>query len=266
MSAVAGFGHGLLDLFLAPICIACSGPIPTRSNDRIVCRACWARARPIPGPRCERCWHPLPLTSPCDGTPLCKACADLRPAVRAVRSAFLLDGSVRDLVHALKYRGWSAAAAPLARRLAAVELPHEAATEIRYLIPVPLTAVRYRERGYNQSHLLAAESSALMGRECLDALRRGHSSGSQTTLHPTERRANVASAFQVRMEVADSLSGEHLLLVDDVWTTGATALACCDALLTAGARAVTVLTFARALPELQRHARRLDRAVLSYSE
>ncbi len=69
-------------------------------------------------------------------------------------------------------------------------------------------------------------------------------------MHPDERRANVAGAFAPAARV--SLAGEHVLLVDDVWTTGATALACADALFSASARAVSVVTFARALPGLDR--------------
>jgi predicted amidophosphoribosyltransferase len=79
-------------------------------------------------------------------------------------------------------------------------------------------------------------------------------------LHPTERRANVAGAFEVTRNGADRIISQHLLLIDDVWTTGATALSCADALLTAGARAVSVLTFARALPELERNSRRAELA------
>jgi predicted amidophosphoribosyltransferase len=81
-------------------------------------------------------------------------------------------------------------------------------------------------------------------------LLRVRSTGSQTTLHPSERRANVAGAF--RAAAGTRLAGEHVMIVDDVWTTGATALACGEALLLAGARAYSVVTLARALPELDR--------------
>jgi ComF family protein len=259
VNAVSSLLQGLTDLVFAPVCVGCGGPIATRSKERVVCSVCWARARPIPSPRCPRCWHPLPTATTPEPV-ACRACEDLRPAIRAVRSAFLLDGTVRDLVHALKYRGWTAAADSMARRLSAVPLPEEATLEIRYVVPVPLTAVRLRERGYNQAQLLAEAVAKLNDWTSLPLLRRARSTGSQTTLHPTERRANVAGAFHVPVEEVERLAGEHLLLLDDVWTTGATALACCEALLAAGARAVTVLTFARALPEVQRQASRLELA------
>jgi ComF family protein len=193
--------------------------------------------------------------------PTCRLCPDLRPALRTIRSAFLLDGPVRGLVHALKYQGWATLAGAMGTRMAAVDWPREVTEEVRRVVPVPCSAARLRERGYNQAALLA---EAVAGRRGWKAepslLARTRSAGSQTTLHPEERRANVAGAFRVPPAAAERVASEHLLLVDDVWTTGATAYACADALLDAGARAVSVLTFARALPELESHSRRLEAA------
>ena len=81
---------------------------------------------------------------------------------------------------------------------------------------------------------------------------RTRSATTQTGLHPAERRANVAGAFAVPAERGTRLAGAHILLVDDVWTTGATALACAEALWEGGARVVSVITFARALPDRRR--------------
>ncbi len=139
----------------------------------------------------------------------------------------------------------------MAERLARVSLPADTLAEANFVVPVPLSAARLRERGYNQAALLAAALAERTGRNVApDVLRRVRATDRQTTLHPEERRANVAGAFTVRPEWRDRVEGEHILLVDDVWTTGATALACCDALVSAGARIATVLTFARALPDL----------------
>ncbi|HYJ79326.1 MAG TPA: phosphoribosyltransferase family protein, partial [Longimicrobiaceae bacterium] len=81
---------------------------------------------------------------------------------------------------------------------------------------------------------------------------RTRATATQTALHPSERRANVAGAFAVPAGRAAELRGEHVVLVDDVWTTGATVLACVEALLEAGARVASVATFARVVPELER--------------
>jgi ComF family protein len=145
--------------------------------------------------------------------------------------------------------------------MAAMEWPRELTSDRPLVVPVPLGTSRSRERGYNQAELLALDVAGRRGWKIETALlARTRSAGSQTTLHPTERRANVAGAFRVPDARAETVAEEHVLLVDDVWTTGATATECADALLDAGARAVSVLTFARALPELERLDRRLAAA------
>jgi ComF family protein len=145
--------------------------------------------------------------------------------------------------------------------MARLPWPSEVEEEVAMVLPVPLSRVRARERGYNQSAAMANEIARLKGWHCdIEILARGRSNSSQTTLHPTERRANVAGAFEVSRDAACRIGGQHLLLIDDVWTTGATALSCADALLDAGARAVSVLTFARALPDLERNTRRVELA------
>lgn len=255
MSAPALFAdlaHGLLDLVFAPECIACRAPLPGEQRERRVCRACWSRARPLPLPRCERCWNPAP-SRPAGVEVACLVCPSLPPTLRALRSAWVHEGPVRDLVHALKFRGWWSLSEPLAERMAELPFPLETSEEVRLVVPVPLSPVRFRERGYNQAEHLARAVAARRGWSCrADLLLRTRSTERQATLHPAERRANVTGAFRAGPESAGELRGEHVLLVDDVWTTGATALACGAALIAAGARAFSVLTLARALPELNR--------------
>ncbi|HET7275093.1 MAG TPA: ComF family protein [Longimicrobiaceae bacterium] len=165
----------------------------------------------------------------------------------------MLNGPPREMVHALKYGGWRALAKPLATRMAGLAFPLDVDEEVRYVVPVPLSPVRHRQRGYNQSALLAAEVARIRDLTALpNILLRTRSSESQTTLHPAERRANVAGAFSLNTADQPSINGEHLLVIDDVWTTGATTSACAETLIAAGARAVSVLTFARSLPELDR--------------
>jgi ComF family protein len=247
----ADLRDGLLDLVFAPVCAACAAPVPTAEGERLVCRVCWSRIREVPAPRCGRCWTPLPPAR--EPGPRCTACSDLPAGVRAVRSAYVMGDTARRLVHALKYRGWSALAEPLGRRIAALPWPRDVEDEARVVVPVPTSRTRVRERGYNQAELLAATFAAGTGlRVDAGLLERTRSGGTQTALHPDERRANVAGAFAVPEGRRGDVRGEHVLLVDDVWTTGATAVACAEALLGAGARVVSVATFARAIPELER--------------
>jgi ComF family protein len=236
-------GDGLLDLVFAPVCVACRGAIPADDPVRIICSVCWTRAHPLPPPRCPRCWDPR---SP-HGEGFCALCETLVPGLRSVRSAFVMEPPVSRMVHALKYDGWRAAAPAMARRMSGVPLPLDVAEEAALVVPVPISGVRLRERGYNQAELLALVFADETGRRCVpELLRRTRATESQTALHPDQRRANVARAFSVPAGHIPDIAGEHLLLLDDVWTTGATATACAEALLEGGARAVSVLTFARA--------------------
>lgn len=170
--------------------------------------------------------------------------------LRAARSACLLHHPADGLVHQLKYRGWKALADLMGAAMAGVSLPADVAAETGLVVPVPTTALRLRERGYNQAELLARRVAEVSGRRHLPALCRGGGSSSQTALQPVARAANVAGAFRPE-EGLDELVGEHLLLVDDVLTTGATVVACAEVLVAAGARCVSVLTFARATGRLR---------------
>lgn len=151
------------------------------------------------------------------------------------------------LVHQLKYRGWHALAGPMAERMAAVALPPDVEREARVVVPVPTTASRMRERGYNQAERLAREYARRTGRRVVEALERASASSTQTALQPAARKANVAGAFRPAGPAVAAIAGAHCLLVDDVLTTGATATECARTLVAAGARCVSVLTFARAL-------------------
>ncbi|MEJ2502801.1 MAG: phosphoribosyltransferase family protein, partial [Gemmatimonadota bacterium] len=144
-----------------------------------------------------------------------------------------------------------AVAGVLADRMAALPLPPDARVETRMVVPVPTTPLRVRERGYNQASVLAHAVAERSGRHVLEALTRAGGARSQTTLQPAARRANVAGAFALGPGMARSIAGEHVLLVDDVLTTGATIIACSEALVEAGARCVSALTFARATGRLR---------------
>jgi ComF family protein len=242
---------GVLDLVFAPVCVSCARPVSARAAERLVCGPCWARCRPLPAPRCPRCWGPA--TPGAEPRPTCRVCAGWPPALRAVRVAYLMDEVPRALVHGLKYRGWEALADPMAARMAALPWPDDVLEEVRLVVPVPASAVRARERGYNQADRLARALASRTGRAAApELLVRTRATATQTALHPSERRANVSGAFTAPPGAAARLRGEHVLLVDDVWTTGATAEACAGALLEAGARVVSVATFARVVPELER--------------
>lgn len=162
----------------------------------------------------------------------------------AARAGTALTPAAHRLVHALKYDGWRRAVGPMVRAMAARldDLPSDL-----LLVPVPTTGERLRRRGYNQARLLAEALAHLVGRPCTEALERRGGGPSQVALHPSQRRTNVNHVFESSM--GPSVGGRSVLLVDDVLTTGATACAAARVLEEAGVSRVTLIVFARALPD-----------------
>lgn len=158
----------------------------------------------------------------------------------------MTGGTGGEVVHALKYRGWPALAAPMAERLARVDgVLVPGARNV--LLSVPLGRARARERGYNQSAALASELASRWRITAWNgALERTRDTPSQTALTPQQRLVNVADAFSLVAAYRARCRGAHLILVDDVITTGATMNACAAAMFAAGARSVAYVTFGRA--------------------
>jgi ComF family protein len=233
--------HGLLDLVFAPACLGCDGLIDTAADVRLVCDRCRQRLRAPPLPQCGRCGAPLRRTGRPAAAWGCAECTAWPEVLRFARSACLLEPPADRLVHQLKYRGWHVLGGPLGSRMAAVEWPAEA-HEPAVITAVPTTARRMRERGYNQAQCLADAVGRATRRRVRTLLRRTAGSRTQTTLQPAARAANVAGAF----EAAAPVAGAHIILVDDVLTTGATAAECARVLDAAGACCVRLITFARA--------------------
>jgi ComF family protein len=153
-------------------------------------------------------------------------------------------GIVRVALHQLKYSGERRLATPLGAALAARWRAAGASGEL--LVPVPVHAERARRRGYDQAVLLATEASLQLGMPWLAALERTRRTAPQFDLGRRARRTNVAGAFAMRgPSQAARIEGRWVVLVDDVMTTGATLVACAEALYGAGAMAVSALTVAR---------------------
>jgi len=202
-----------LDLLYPPRCVGC------RRAGEWLCAGCLAQVRFLPPERWAGAFGPV------DGA----------------ASAAYSEGPLREAIHAFKYEGARALAPLLGEMLYACWLAAPLPGEV--LVPVPLHPRRLRERGYNQSQLLARELARLAGLRLDDrTLRRERHTRPQVTLNAAERRANVEGAFGC----GPALAGQAALRVDDVFTTGATLAACAAALKAQGARSVWALTLARA--------------------
>ncbi len=244
-----GWLRAAVDLLFPPICPVCQVRLDAGRRDPL-CGSCWERLERIAPPICRLCGLPLggfaiePHEAGGGPAPhLCGQCRVRPPAYSYARAAARYGDVVREAVHAFKFGGKRALALPLGDLLAEtrVLLPVDA---VDLLVPVPLHRRRERERGFNQSRLLARRVACAWGVPLrADVLARAAATLPQTDLGAAERRANVRGAFALRRP--DAVAGRHVVLVDDIMTTGATAGACAALLQEAGAATVGVVTVAR---------------------
>lgn len=225
------------DLFFPRHCVGCGSALASGW----ICSSCRASVAPIAPPRCETCSHPFP------GLAEEFVCENCRGRVFHFRSAVAVlpsRGYVRDLVHRLKYRHELWLAGPLGELLAlAWRDARLAGQTFDGIVPVPLHPLRQRERGFNQAEILAREVVRLGKGPLLEVLRRTRDTETQTHFDRRQRMENLRDAFTLRQNA--TVQGKHLLLVDDVLTTGSTLDECARVLIQAGAASVCALTVAR---------------------
>ncbi len=231
-----------LDLVFPALCPVCEASLAEGRRDPL-CGACWAAMPRLAPPWCERCGLPFRALTPMPpAAPApCGPCRADPPAWDWARSGAEYEGVVRDAIHAFKFEGKRA----LARPLAALVLEQAGgwpAADLAALVPVPLARARERARGFNQAALLAERLAAGLRLPVRPRwLTRARATAPQSDLGAAERHANVRGAFAA----APAVAGRHVIVVDDVLTTGATVAECARALRAAGAVRVGVLTVAR---------------------
>jgi len=228
------------DLVFPPVCVHCGGVVEGGGLRHLCgrCEALLVRVRP---PHCEVCGHPF--DGEAHGGRRCHHCAEFEPAFRTGRTCVLLQGPGRSLVHALKYHRGVYVLEDIAAIIRMVpEMPGFLAGA--RLVPVPLHPRKERERGYNQSRLLARCFAAAGGAATgvVEPLRRIVDTPTQTALDRPTRQANLKNAFALRKGAAINAT-DHYILIDDVFTTGSTLNACAAVLRRAGCLNLDVVTF-----------------------
>ncbi|KXU36263.1 hypothetical protein AXK12_03790 [Cephaloticoccus capnophilus] len=247
-------GQRLLDLFFPRACVHCRGRIADDSPLRHLCTRCASKLTPIKPPRCTTCGYPFhgAVDESLD-TRLCPHCEGLNPAFDEGRTCVLLRPPARSLVHKLKYHAGLYVIEDM-QRLFSGSPGLAQWLNSAVLVPVPLHPRRQRKRGYNQAELLAhtltklkpdaaeADTNAATRPQVETLLRRIRHTESQTRHNKQARLKNLKNAFALKKRAAVSPELRYVI-VDDVFTTGATLNSCATVLRRAGARHIDVIAF-----------------------
>jgi ComF family protein len=217
----------------------------------LICPDCIGGFLPAESPVCSVCG--FVFTSREGGDHLCGKCIDLPKHFGKARAVGLYYRAFMEVIHSFKYKGKLQLAVPLETLLFSVLIRHWNINDFDLVVPVPLHVKRFRERGFNQAYLLVKNLAIQaekfihepvglkIGRDLLERIRYTEP---QTGLGRDKRMKNIKGAFTVKD--VSAVEGKRVLLVDDVYTTGATADECAKALFEGGALSVDVLTLARA--------------------
>jgi ComF family protein len=235
---LAASWHTLLDFFLPRPCLGCQEILPA-GDPGWLCSTCQADLPLLPWPRCPRCG--APFRSPMVGEHLCQACLRQPPPFMRARAVAFYEGLILEAIHRLKYQRQLLYAKFLGDLMQQDPDIQEIIAGAELLLPVPLHPTRLRWRGFNQALLLARHLAP--ARLDTQVLIRQRSTRPQVGLTSQERRANVKGAFAVTDPAR--VAGKNLVLIDDVFTTGATINECARVLRQAKAARLEVITVAR---------------------
>ncbi|TFG93389.1 MAG: ComF family protein [Syntrophobacterales bacterium] len=232
---------GFADMLFPEQCPTCGTAL--FGGGDFFCSDCLSTVRFTTPPQCTSCGIPFTTTQGADH--LCEECILSTPPFSVARSLGLYEGALLDAIHLFKYHGKISVGEDLGRMMAQASYASLAIGDYSLIIPVPLHPKRLRERGFNQSLVLARQVS----KRCsipLDflALRRTLHTEAQVRLSGRQRRINVRGAFEVTDR--NRVEGKKIVLIDDVYTTGSTVAECSKVLMKSGAKEVAVLTLARA--------------------
>lgn len=235
MKDILKMKEALLDILFPPVCLHCKKNLAAEEKTSVICADCLAQIHVHSTLFCSRCRARLPENK--------KICH--RDAHYMLAAAVNYDGPVKDIVHQLKYRRWTSLLG-IMRPILNSYIKNLSLPDNDYLvIPVPLHKDRLRERGFNQAELIGSVISETLGVPMrTDLLKRGKKTRAQAELKDyKDREANVSGAFEANL--SGFPADKSIILVDDVYTSGATMDDACRALRSAGVKKIIAFTFAK---------------------
>lgn len=229
-------------LFFPSSCKLCLKPLE-KNEDRVICRSCFESLRQRSSSFCFSCGHFFQDSAE---PRLCVKCLEKKPGYSLHRSCGQYTGKLKDYILLFKYKGYKVLGKDLAQfMLQTLGKSEEIWWGVDALVPVPLHPKRKRHRSFNQvlvlTKILAREKNKVLIKNCLI---KAKNSPPQTVVDAKERGKNIKGVFAVKK--ARNIKDKVILLVDDVYTTGATVTECCEMLLKAGVKEVRVITLAQA--------------------
>jgi ComF family protein len=235
--------RGIVDIIFPPMCAVC-GAFFDAGGGTFFCRSCFSKISFIRSPICPCCGFPYPGER--DSDHLCAGCLSGKTWFKTARSVGKYDSTLLDAIHQFKYKGKMTAGVTLGKFMAGYDYPAFDIGNYQMVVPVPLHTKRLKERGFNQSLILAKEIARRFAIEIdFTVLTRKADTAPQVNLKRDQRRENVKGAFEIRKP--ETIKGKNILLVDDVYTTGSTVRECAKVMIKGGATEVAVLTATRAI-------------------
>jgi ComF family protein len=220
-----------INVCFPPVCLHCQERII--EQDMWLCGDCYDKLSFMPEQQCPKCGYPTQQEE-------CSNCEENHYVFTQAKSVFMFDGPAKTLVHELKYKGYTGIAKWFANQMYKAVLSEMPLPDVEYITAIPLHRVKKRERGFNQSELIARALALKLKIPYTDNLiKRKINTESQTLLNKTTRKKNLKDAYKPgRLQP----TGKSILIIDDVFTTGTTVNEAGKVLLTAGAKQIYVLT------------------------
>ena len=236
------WAKAVTDFILPPVCLNCH---QATADTNQLCPTCWQQITFISSPFCQLTGEPLPFDI--GENAISAAAAKSPPAYDRARAVALYEGTMRELIHKLKYQDRHEVTTLMANWL--ISTGQDFLNQADVLIPIPLHRQRLWRRRFNQSTLLAKRISEMTDKPVdFKSFARKKNTQSQVGLSETQRKSNLQGAFHIPEHRVNHLNNRSVLIIDDVITTGATANAAAKTMKNAGAKQVNLLCLALVLP------------------